>query len=407
MPQDFWRHLLFRAWWCGEWVARPAFHRGPLGGLVNLGGWQFAAQCGSLIAGQADRYLLGAFLAPQFVGYYTIAQRLEEAMYIGVLKIGEILFPFFSSVQKESDDRIADLLFRASWVLNLLAAIVLGALIPVAGPLLYAWTGEEVAVEDPGAARRAGRRGNAWVRLERIRLLSSGEWQVAVQRHDRTGNGGRYAHDERHSAALFWLAGGGLERLSCNGRADYCHDGLGATKLQVGGRLASGGSLCIAAAGNRHRDGDRIALSRWAATIRPSPALVVRRGRIWRGGRYHFCCCCGRFADWSVRSGVLAGFARSCRSLCACEIVVTCAELRASSKFEASWLSRSDLSRLTNLLAHRGPDGAGHWFSAERNVALGHRRLAIIDPGPGGNQPMLSADGRSRDRLQWRDLQFP
>lgn len=52
------------------------------------------------------------------------------------------------------------------------------------------------------------------------------------------------------------------------------------------------------------------------------------------------------------------------------------------------------LSRLTNLLAHRGPDGAGHWFSAERNVALGHRRLAIIDPGAGGNQPMLSADGR-------------
>jgi asparagine synthase (glutamine-hydrolysing) len=52
------------------------------------------------------------------------------------------------------------------------------------------------------------------------------------------------------------------------------------------------------------------------------------------------------------------------------------------------------LSRLTDLLAHRGPDGAGHWFSAERNVALGHRRLAIIDPGPSGYQPMLSADGR-------------
>jgi O-antigen/teichoic acid export membrane protein len=142
--------FILSSWVVGEWVARPAFHRGPLYGLVNLGGWQFAAQCGSLIAGQADRYLLGAFLVPQFVGYYTIAQRLEEAMYIGVLKIGEILFPFFSSVQKEPDDRIADLLFRASWVLNLLAAIVLGALIPVAGPLLYAWTGEEVAVKTQG-----------------------------------------------------------------------------------------------------------------------------------------------------------------------------------------------------------------------------------------------------------------
>src|SRR6202046_4680917 len=63
-------------------------------------------------------------------------------------------------------------------------------------------------------------------------------------------------------------------------------------------------------------------------------------------------------------------------------------------KIRGEMVERSALSRLTNLLAHRGPDGAGHWFSAERNVALGHRRLAIIDPGPGGNQPMLSADGR-------------
>jgi O-antigen/teichoic acid export membrane protein len=134
----------------GEWVAAPALHRGPLSSLINLGAWQFAAQGGGLIASQADRYLLGAFLAPQFVGYYTIAQRLEEAIYIGILKISEILFPFFSSLQKESSDRMADLLFRSSWVLNVLAATVLGALIPVAGPLLHVWTGKEVAIETQG-----------------------------------------------------------------------------------------------------------------------------------------------------------------------------------------------------------------------------------------------------------------
>jgi O-antigen/teichoic acid export membrane protein len=134
----------------GEWLARPALHRAPLRRLLNLGVWQFAAQTGGLIAGQADRYLLGAFLPPQFVGYYTIAQRLEEAMYIGILKIGEILFPFFSSLQEEPSDRIADLLFRSSWVLNLLAASALGGLIPVAGPVLQAWTGREVAIETQG-----------------------------------------------------------------------------------------------------------------------------------------------------------------------------------------------------------------------------------------------------------------
>ena len=134
----------------GDWLARPAIHRGALDKLVKLGGWQFAAQSAALIAGQADRYLLGALLQPQFVGFYTIAQRLEEAMYIGVLKVGEILFPFFSTLQKEADDRRADLLFRSSWILNVFAASALGGLIPVAGPLLHLWTGAEVATEAQG-----------------------------------------------------------------------------------------------------------------------------------------------------------------------------------------------------------------------------------------------------------------
>jgi len=52
------------------------------------------------------------------------------------------------------------------------------------------------------------------------------------------------------------------------------------------------------------------------------------------------------------------------------------------------------VQRLTDLLAHRGPDGEGSWYNADRSVAFGHRRLAIIDPGEGGRQPMLSADAR-------------
>ena len=54
----------------------------------------------------------------------------------------------------------------------------------------------------------------------------------------------------------------------------------------------------------------------------------------------------------------------------------------------------ASLHRLMEHIVHRGPDGAGTWFNADRSVALGHRRLAIIDPGEGGHQPMLSSDGR-------------
>jgi asparagine synthase (glutamine-hydrolysing) len=50
------------------------------------------------------------------------------------------------------------------------------------------------------------------------------------------------------------------------------------------------------------------------------------------------------------------------------------------------------LQRMTDVIAHRGPDGEGHWL--EGNVGLGHRRLAIIDLSPAGRQPMISADHR-------------
>lgn len=50
------------------------------------------------------------------------------------------------------------------------------------------------------------------------------------------------------------------------------------------------------------------------------------------------------------------------------------------------------IERMTDSIAHRGPDGEGQWV--EDNVAIGHRRLAIIDLSPAGHQPMVSADHR-------------
>lgn len=50
------------------------------------------------------------------------------------------------------------------------------------------------------------------------------------------------------------------------------------------------------------------------------------------------------------------------------------------------------LKQMTDAIAHRGPDGEGHWIDG--NVGFGHRRLAIIDLSPAGHQPMASADDR-------------
>ena len=49
---------------------------------------------------------------------------------------------------------------------------------------------------------------------------------------------------------------------------------------------------------------------------------------------------------------------------------------------------------MTGAIAHRGPDDSGTFVDAEAGIALGHRRLSIIDLSPLGHQPMTSADGR-------------
>lgn len=78
------------------------------------------------------------------------------------------------------------------------------------------------------------------------------------------------------------------------------------------------------------------------------------------------------------------------------------------------------LIAMRDTLAHRGPDDAGLWSSADGTAALATRRLAIIDLSSAGHQPMLSHDGAHcityngeiynylelRDELQQRGHQF-
>lgn len=60
--------------------------------------------------------------------------------------------------------------------------------------------------------------------------------------------------------------------------------------------------------------------------------------------------------------------------------------------FDRAPVSPVKLRNMTDVIAHRGPDGEGHWM--EDGVGLGHRRLAILDLSPAGHQPMISADHR-------------
>jgi asparagine synthase (glutamine-hydrolysing) len=50
--------------------------------------------------------------------------------------------------------------------------------------------------------------------------------------------------------------------------------------------------------------------------------------------------------------------------------------------------------RMRDCMRHRGPDDEGAWRSSDGRVALGHRRLSIIDLSPNGRQPMSDSSGR-------------
>lgn len=52
------------------------------------------------------------------------------------------------------------------------------------------------------------------------------------------------------------------------------------------------------------------------------------------------------------------------------------------------------ISTMTDRLTHRGPDDAGIWFNLRDHIALGHRRLSILDLSASGHQPMHSQNDR-------------
>src|SRR4051794_20318747 len=55
---------------------------------------------------------------------------------------------------------------------------------------------------------------------------------------------------------------------------------------------------------------------------------------------------------------------------------------------------RATAGKMAVRLAHRGPDDEGTWVDAAAGVALGFRRLRIVDLTKAGAQPMTSASGR-------------
>jgi asparagine synthase (glutamine-hydrolysing) len=62
--------------------------------------------------------------------------------------------------------------------------------------------------------------------------------------------------------------------------------------------------------------------------------------------------------------------------------------------FISSEYDKNDLIRMTESLAHRGPNASGLFYNKSENIGLGHRRLSILDLSEESNQPMNSHNSR-------------
>lgn len=56
-------------------------------------------------------------------------------------------------------------------------------------------------------------------------------------------------------------------------------------------------------------------------------------------------------------------------------------------------VDRHELIRIRDAMTVRGPDAKGEWYSEDGRLAIGHRRLSIIDLSDQAAQPMVSSDG--------------
>lgn len=111
--------------------------------LLHFSKWQSIARFAGLLGNQIDRYVLGVMTPVTIVGQYTVANRLQEAAYIGVMKAGEVLFPRFGSMANHNIKTQWDFFRTASWAVGTFSAATLVPLAVLSTSVLHLWVGPE------------------------------------------------------------------------------------------------------------------------------------------------------------------------------------------------------------------------------------------------------------------------
>lgn len=118
-----------------------------MAGIVSFGKWQLAAQTLGAASNQADRYSLGALANAYSVGQYSAASRLQEALYMGILKLSEVLLPHFGATSSDTPKKRHDFYLATTWIVLSISVAIFAPAIPLAGELLRFVMGDEAGPE--------------------------------------------------------------------------------------------------------------------------------------------------------------------------------------------------------------------------------------------------------------------
>lgn len=113
--------------------------------LLQFTRWQVVNQLAGSLANQIDRYMLGSIASFSVVGAYNAAKRLQESAGVGVVKVGEVLFPRFGAMSSVSTETRAGLYMRASWALTMFSAALLAPIAGLAEPAIAVWISPSTA----------------------------------------------------------------------------------------------------------------------------------------------------------------------------------------------------------------------------------------------------------------------
>ncbi len=121
---------------------------------LGFGVWQTLNNVGSIVAGQALRWLLGISLPVVSVSQYGVAFQAASYPYLVSYRVGEVLFPTVAELHgRREEGRAAALVLRYSWFASALGIAGLVALSVFAGEWLSWWVGPQYAAAGAGTAR--------------------------------------------------------------------------------------------------------------------------------------------------------------------------------------------------------------------------------------------------------------